>query len=122
MAATTFVNVPENSDFPIQNLPYGIFSTADNVRIKIFNYSKKILLLRYFKANRRIGVAIGEQILDLSTVASFYPEHVRDALKSDVLNQLMALGYEAWGQVREITKDLLSVESELARNEDMQKR
>jgi len=32
MATTSFVTVSSDSDFPIQNLPYGIFSTAANVR------------------------------------------------------------------------------------------
>lgn len=35
----SFVAVAEDSDFPIQNLPYGIFSTANNVsryvRVKV---------------------------------------------------------------------------------------
>jgi hypothetical protein len=46
---------------------------------------------------------------------------VSDALKADVLNPLMSLGYEAWGQVREVTKNLLSVGSELSKNEELQK-
>ena len=36
----TWVDVPEGSDFPIQNLPYGVFSTVDEWA--------------------RVGVAIGE--------------------------------------------------------------
>jgi hypothetical protein len=28
----SFIAYPETSDFPIENLPYGVFSTADNVR------------------------------------------------------------------------------------------
>ena len=27
----SFVPVPQGSDFPLENLPYGIFSTPDNV-------------------------------------------------------------------------------------------
>ena len=40
---TSWVHVPADSDFPIQNLPFGIFSTADR--------------------SARPGVAIGEHIL-----------------------------------------------------------
>jgi len=40
----TFVPVPEGSDFPLENLPYGVFSTAEN-------------------GKHRIGVAIGQHIL-----------------------------------------------------------
>ncbi|CAO1299157.1 unnamed protein product [Diamesa tonsa] len=100
---TTFVSVSRDSDFPIQNLPYGVFSTQDN-------------------AKRRIGVAIGEMILDLSTVANFYPETVRDALCAELLNPLMALGFEAWNVVRTVTRDLLLSGSVLDTNKDLQKR
>jgi hypothetical protein len=78
-------------------------------------------MFSFLKVNRRIGVAIGEQILDLSTVADFYPEHVRDALKADVLNPLMALGFEAWNEVRSVTRNLLLVGSTLHQNLDLQK-
>ena len=41
----SWVEVPANSDFPIQNLPFGIF--------------KK-------EGVKRVGVAIGEKVLDLA--------------------------------------------------------
>ena len=47
---TSWVQVPTDSDFPIQNLPFGIFSTADR--------------------SARPGAAIGEHILDLTEVAA----------------------------------------------------
>ena len=31
MPLETFIKVPPNSDFTIDNLPYGVFSTKDNV-------------------------------------------------------------------------------------------
>ena len=48
MPLKSFINVPPNSDFPIQNLPYGIFRPSDGAA--------------------RAGVAIGELILDLSVL------------------------------------------------------
>jgi fumarylacetoacetase len=45
----SFVEVAPDSDFPIQNLPYGVFSTDD--------------------AGKRVGVAIGDFVLDLAEVA-----------------------------------------------------
>ncbi|XP_058838353.1 fumarylacetoacetase [Topomyia yanbarensis] len=84
----SFVVVPENSDFPIQNLPYGVFFTKE-------------------KSEHRLGVAIGEHVLDLSAVKQFYPEKYHDALISNVLNPLMSLGYDAWEEVRRITQNLL---------------
>ena len=41
----SWLEIPANSDFPIQNLPFGIFSTSDR--------------------SARPGVAIGEFIIDL---------------------------------------------------------
>ncbi len=46
---TTWVDIPQDSDFTIHNLPYGIFSTAT--------------------LHPRAGVAIGEQIIDLYGLA-----------------------------------------------------
>ena len=40
------VPVPEGSDFPLQNLPVGVFKTVTNLR-------------------PRIGIALGEMIIDL---------------------------------------------------------
>lgn len=59
--------------------------------------------------------------MDLSAVANFYPKHVREALKADVLNPLMSLGFDAWKEVRETTTKLLSIDSELATNGELQK-
>jgi len=48
----SFIHYPPDSDFPIQNLPYGVFyRNADS--------SKR----------PTIGVAIGDQVLDLAAVA-----------------------------------------------------
>jgi len=99
----SFVNVPFNSDFSIHNLPYGIFSTAQN-------------------AEHRIGVAIGEFILDLSAVVDYYPAEYQDVLKRDVLNPLMALGRNGWAVVRSTTQNLLLDGSELAKNQSLQQR
>jgi fumarylacetoacetase len=48
---TSWLSIPENSDFSLQNLPYGIFSYAGK--------------------RRRVGVAIGDQIIDLKRAAKF---------------------------------------------------
>ena len=46
----SFIPVDVNSDFPIQNLPYGIFSAKDGLA-------------------PRVGVAIGDYVLDLWQLA-----------------------------------------------------
>ncbi|XP_077173656.1 fumarylacetoacetase [Paroedura picta] len=89
----SFVPVDANSDFPIQNLPYGVFSTRDQPR-------------------HRIGVAIGNQVLDLSAVKHLFNgpilskhPHVFD---QPVLNHFMRLGWEAWKEARAFLQKLLS--------------
>ncbi len=59
-------------DFPIQNLPLGIFSEA--------------------KGRRRPCVAIGDYILDLSAVLDLLDEDWREDLAQPVLNAWLARG------------------------------
>jgi fumarylacetoacetase len=88
---TSWVKVPEHSDFPIQNLPFGIFKT------------------RYLTAVG--GVAIGDYILDLV----YLHEHgFLDGLGLPVgifnqkyLNDFFALGRKKVGEVRDRISQLL---------------
>ncbi|KAH3784630.1 fumarylacetoacetase-like isoform X2 [Dreissena polymorpha] len=93
----SFIPVSPESHFPIQNLPYGVFSTADNPK-------------------PRIGVAIGDQILDLGAVKVFFEgpvmrtqQHVFDETS---LNSFMALGRPAWQETRETLQRILSVDEQ----------
>jgi fumarylacetoacetase len=75
------------TDFPIQNLPFGVFRRAG---------SDEAL---------RIGAAIGDQILDLAAARSSgalagLPVSIRDALGTSSLNVLMGLGKDAWSALR----------------------
>jgi fumarylacetoacetase len=101
----TWVNVPSGSDFTIQNLPYGIF--------------------KYGTKKPRIGVAIGEHVLDL---AFLYRKGYLDNLflnenvfKSRSLNKFIALGRAYWTLARNRISELLQEENTELRNnkEDM---
>src|SRR5207253_8522854 len=48
MPLKSFINVPPDSDFSIQNLPFGVFKPREG--------------------NARVGVAIGDLILDLAVL------------------------------------------------------
>ncbi|XP_037689170.1 fumarylacetoacetase isoform X2 [Choloepus didactylus] len=89
----SFIPVVENSDFPIHNLPYGVFSTKGNSR-------------------PRIGVAIGEQILDLSVIKHLFTGPVlskhQDVFDQPTLNNFMGLGQAAWKEARAFLQSLLS--------------
>src|SRR4051794_15416171 len=88
----SFVDVEADSHFPIQNLPFGVFSTdADPAP--------------------RVGVAIGDQILDLAALEDI------GLLKADPagsrvfnrpsLNGFMALGGPVWRETRARVSELL---------------
>jgi len=78
----SFVDVPRDSDFPIQNLPYGVFSTRSDPR-------------------ERPGVAIGGFILDLATIsdAGLLPE-AGETLKRAPLNAFISLDTRARSRTR----------------------
>jgi fumarylacetoacetase len=78
------------SDFPIQNLPLGIFSVGER--------------------RRRAGVAIGDYVLDLTGIADLLDEDWRDDLAQPVLNGWLARGPEAHGLLRRRLIELLSDE------------
>lgn len=83
------------TDFPIQNLPLGVFS-YDNKR-------------------DRIGVAIGDQVLDLrrcvkQDVLKHLDAKSQKALLRETLNAFAALGSGAHRQLRKTLVDVLSID------------
>jgi fumarylacetoacetase len=89
----SFIEAARDSHFPIQNLPYGIFTTAADPR-------------------PRAGVAIGEFVLDLAALESagllaVAPVGAR-VFDRDTLNPFIALGRTAWTQARSRISELLS--------------
>lgn len=96
----SWVEVSQNSDFPIQNLPFGIFKTD------------------YMNAGA--GVAIGEFVLDLTYL---YENGFLDALglpagvfNQQYLNDYMGLGKQTTRGVRERLSELLSEDNEELRD------
>ncbi len=93
------------ADFPIQNLPFGAFR-------------------RPGEETSRLGVAIGDRVLDLHAavasglMAGLAPA-IRDALLAPVLNPLLALGHEAWPPVRRAASDLLRADAPTRPDPDM---
>jgi fumarylacetoacetase len=82
----SFIDVPTGSDFSIHNLPYGVFRPSAGAR-------------------PRIGVAIGDAVLDLSVLAERGLLSGRalgdgDAFRQPTLNAFMALGRPAWREAR----------------------
>jgi fumarylacetoacetase len=87
---TSWVETAQGSDFPIQNLPLGIFSVGNR--------------------RRRAGVAIGDFVLDLVAIADLLDEEWREDLSQPVLNGWLARGRGPHGQLRQRLQELLSDE------------
>ena len=102
----SFIPVDVNSDFPIQNLPYGIFSARDGLA-------------------PRVGVAIGDYVLDLWQLAQDCRFDVVEpaVFAASQLNPFMALGPKVWSSTRARISELLRHDHpELRDNEKLRKR
>lgn len=91
---TSFIEVTTDSHFPIQNLPYGVFSTVGN-------------------PSPRVGVAIGDYVLDLSVLEAegYFKEAIQSSspiFNQPALNAFMGLGKDVWSNTRKIIQNLLS--------------
>ena len=86
----SFIDVGANSDFPIQNLPYGVFSAKDGLA-------------------PRVGVAIGDYVLDLWELEQDGRLEVGElgVFAGPTLNAFMALGPKVWWRTRARISELL---------------
>ena len=88
---TSWINVPEGSDFPIQNLPYGVFSDGYGTRC---------------------GIAIGTSIFDLAQAesAGLFANTglTRGTFRSDSLNGFLGHSRGVWSAIRARVTDVLS--------------
>ena len=88
----SFIVVAENSDFPLQNLPYGVFQPQGE--------------------HARVGVAIGTEVLDLAALEAvgLLPTGAQNVFGQTSLNAFIALGRPVWQQVRARLQQLLSAD------------
>jgi fumarylacetoacetase len=102
----SFIDVEPTSDFPIQNLPYGVFSAKDGLA-------------------PRVGVAIGDYVLDLWQLAQDCRIDVVEpaVFAASMLNPFMALGPTVWSRTRARISELLRHDSpELRDNDELRRR
>lgn len=94
-----------SSDFSIQNLPFGVFSDKHGG----------------LNAARRVGVAIGDQIVDLAALQAAglltVPSQA-DVFARETLNDFIALGRDAWRSVRIQLSDLLARDTTALRDDN----
>ncbi|MFG3037915.1 fumarylacetoacetase [Streptomyces sp. NPDC048330] len=76
------LDLADGDPFGPHNLPYGVFSTADE------------------PGRRRVGVRIGDHVLDAGAAAHALGSPYADLLAQPTLNPLLAAGRTAWRDVR----------------------
>jgi fumarylacetoacetase len=88
------INIPAHSDFSIHNLPFGIFSTKGSAP--------------------RVGVAIGEHVLDLKAVVDLGFLNISpEVVAQPSLNAFIALGKQTTKTVRQVLQQWLQQEDSL---------
>ena len=102
----SWISVPEGSDFPIQNLPFGVFRTSGSTV--------------------RVGTRIGDTVIDLSILTESSQLAVdgftTEDFSQEFLNPMMKKGKEATRRLRQALSDLFSIENQAAAaNESIKK-
>ncbi len=100
----SFVDIAPDSDFPLENLPYGIFSDEQN-------------------AQPRAGVALGEWVVDLAVLEAkgyLNLEQGQQFFNQITLNAFIESGKANWSKVRAELQKLLSADhAELRDNQEL---
>ncbi|MBT8299571.1 MAG: fumarylacetoacetase [Maribacter sp.] len=98
----TWINTPENSDFPIQNIPFGVFLTRDDIIT--------------------IGTRIGDTAIDLGAMHQLgYFEGIPltdDIFLQDTLNDFISDGKKTWRLVRNRISDVFDINNEALKNNE----
>lgn len=92
----SFIEYSAHTDFPIENLPYGVFTSPSN-------------------AVKHIGVAIGDWILDLNVISHLFTgpllKDKQHVFKDEKLNGFMGLSKAHWIEARKTLQELLDVKN-----------
>ena len=92
---TSWIQVAPSSDFPIQNIPFGVFLTKENVIT--------------------IGTRIGDYAIDLSALQQLgYFKGIdiaEDVFLQDSLNEFITLGKKKWREVRNRISEIFSADN-----------
>ena len=96
----SWLDVPNNSDFPIQNIPFGVFITPEDVIT--------------------IGTRIGNYAIDLGALhqLGYFNEIplTEDIFLQDTLNDFISDGKKTWRLVRNRIGDIFDVDNPVLRD------
>jgi len=93
----SWISADRRSDFPIQNLPFGIFKPRN-------------------RTNPRAGTRIGSMVIDLAVIAErgYFAEcgiKSREVFSKPFLNDFIALGKPVWTAVRNKLSEIFNIEN-----------
>lgn len=92
MPLKSYISYSDESHFPIENLPYGVFSTKND-------------------PIHRIGVAIGDKILDLKYSKNIFDHSLCEIFQQSSLYGLMASNKNTWSLARKCIQSYLKIEN-----------
>ena len=99
-AKKTWLEVPEKSDFPIQNIPFGVFLTPDDIIT--------------------IGTRIGDYAIDLGALHQLgYFDGIAltdDIFLQDSLNDFISDGKKTWRSVRDRISKIFDIDNTVLQN------
>ncbi|TNJ42977.1 fumarylacetoacetase [Tamlana fucoidanivorans] len=103
---TSWLHVDKNSDFPIQNIPFGVFLTRDDIIT--------------------IGTRIGDTAIDLGALHQLgYFKGIPltdDIFLQDTLNDFIADGRKTWRAVRNRIAEIFDAENDTLKNNTKHKK
>lgn len=101
---TSWIHVPTDSDFPIQNIPFGIFQTSQQ--------------------SPRVATIIGDQVIDLAALAALgYLDAIdfdHGVLTRPYLNDFIALGKPTTSRIRTAIQAAFGADAPLTNQADHQ--
>jgi len=102
MPLQSFIEIQPDSDFPLENLPFGVFRPKGETA--------------------RIGVALGDYVVDLLVLAEKglfkdLPANAVAAISRDSLNEFLSAGRPIWRQLRQTLQELLSANTRTLRDD-----
>jgi len=93
----TWPDLPPETGFGVHNLPFGVFSRDECE----FEAPRRAPNPHSSRPGRRVGVAIGDSVLDVAAVADDLRLPLRDLFAEPALNRFLAAGPATWREARE---------------------
>ena len=97
----TWPDLPPGTGFGVATLPFGIFSRAASPDESEFEAPGRAPHSHSSAPGRRVGVAIGDSVLDVAAVADDLRLPLRDLFAEPALNRFLAAGPATWREARE---------------------